>query len=186
MTTRYRVDPARGRLTVQAFATGMLSILGHSPTFAARVFSGVVRLDDPARGGVGVDLTVRADSLALLDQVKAADREEIEGRMRREVLEAAAFPEIAFETVEAEADEVGQGRYRAFLGGRLTLHGVSQRLGIDAEMTADPDAVRLRGGSTIRMSLYRIRPVTALGGAIKLKDELSVSFDLVGLPEGRT
>jgi hypothetical protein len=34
------------------------------------------------------------------------------------------------------------------------------------------------------MSDHRIRPVTALGGAIKLKDELSLSFDLVGLPEG--
>ena len=35
------------------------------------------------------------------------------------------------------------------------------------------------------MSDYRIRPVTALAGAIKLKDELKVTFDLVGRAGGR-
>jgi hypothetical protein len=33
------------------------------------------------------------------------------------------------------------------------------------------------------MTAFEIRPVSALGGAIKLKDELRVSFDLVAFPE---
>ena len=33
------------------------------------------------------------------------------------------------------------------------------------------------------MSEFGIRPVTALGGTIKLKDELKLSFDLAALPE---
>ena len=31
---------------------------------------------------------------------------------------------------------------------------------------------------------YRIKPVTALGGAIKLKDELHIAFDLFSVLEG--
>jgi len=36
----------------------------------------------------------------------------------------------------------------------------------------------------LNMSEYRIKPVTALGGSIKLKDELKVSFHIAGIPEG--
>jgi hypothetical protein len=42
----------------------------------------------------------------------------------------------------------------------------------------------LRGEFGLHMSEYRIKPVTALGGSIKLKDELKGSFDIAGIPEG--
>jgi polyisoprenoid-binding protein YceI len=184
MTSRYRIDPALGHFTVQAFATGMLAMLGHSPTFAVRDFSGVVRFDGEEAGGLGVELTVRAESIELLDRVSHADRGEIEGRMRREVLETSAFPGITFHTVEAGADPVGPDRYRVFLGGMLTLRGVTKPQGVDAELLVEPGGLRLRGEGSLRMSAYGIRPVTALGGAIRLKDELKLSFDLVALPEG--
>jgi len=185
MTVRYRIDPGQGRFTVQGFATGMLSVFAHSPTFAVRDIAGVVGLDASAGlRNIDVDLTVRTDSLVLLDQVRPADREEIEGRMRREGLETAAFPEIVFHTLEFEAEPVDRDHYRVFLGGRLTLHGVTRPHGIEAELLIFSDALRLRGESILRMSAYQIRPVTALGGAIRLKDELSLSFDLIALPEG--
>jgi polyisoprenoid-binding protein YceI len=184
MTTLHRFDPGQSRFTVQAFASGMLSMLGHSPTFAVRDFAGFVRLDGPGVEGLYVELTARADSLELLDRLGAREREEIERRMRREVLETAAFPEITFHTVEFEAELVDRGHYRVFLGGRLTLHGVTRPQGIDAELLFDTDRLRLRGGCTVRMSAYGIRPVTALAGAIKLKDELKLTFDLVALREG--
>jgi hypothetical protein len=53
---------------------------------------------------------------------------------------------------------------------------------VDAELLVFNDGVRLAGRSVLRMSEYGIAPVTALGGAIRLKDELRVSFDLAGLP----
>ena len=106
--------------------------------------------------------------------------------MRRDVLETSAFPEILYQTVETAADPLGDGRFKVFLGGRLTLHGVTQPLGIEGELMIDGDRLRLRGGCMLRLSAYRIRPVRALAGAIQLKDELKVAFDLVArpLPEG--
>ena len=44
--------------------------------------------------------------------------------------------------------------------------------------------VRLTGESTLRLSDYRIRPVTALAGAIRLNDELRLVFDLVAWKHG--
>ena len=43
MTTRYRFDPSLSRFTVRAFASGLLSFVGHSPTFAVRQFAGARR-----------------------------------------------------------------------------------------------------------------------------------------------
>jgi polyisoprenoid-binding protein YceI len=183
MATRYRIDPAQGSFTVQAFASGMLSMLGHSPTFAARDVSGVVEFDSTRAGELSVRVTVRTESIELLDRVGPADRGEIERRMRREVLETSAFPEIHFHTVETGSDPLGPNRYRVFLGGLLTLRGVTRPQGVEGEIRVEPGGLRLQGGSPLKMSAYGIRPVTALGGAIRLKDELKLSFDLFAVPE---
>jgi hypothetical protein len=35
------------------------------------------------------------------------------------------------------------------------------------------------------MSDYRIKPVTALAGSIRLKDDVKLSFDIGGLPQAQ-
>ncbi len=179
---RYRIDPGRSRFAVQAFSAGLLSALGHSPTFAVRDFEGEVRLGDTVQG-LELVLTIRAGSLELEEGVSARDRQEIESRMRGEVLETAAFREIAYRGTVNQADTIGQGRYRIVIEGNLTLHGNTRPYRIDAELVVFADGLRLGGGGSLRMSDFGIRPVTALGGTIKLKDELRLSFDLAALPE---
>ncbi len=184
MAARYKFDPGQSRFTVQAFATGLLSALGHSPTFAVRDFSGGARFDGDEVRGMLLELTVRADSLDLLDKVKDSDRREILDRMRRDVLETSTCPEISYQSADVTSEPIAPGRFRVRIGGRLTLHGTTQTQPVDAEAQIFGDGLRLIGGSFLRLSDYRIKPVTALAGAIKLKDEVKVTFDLIGLPEG--
>jgi polyisoprenoid-binding protein YceI len=179
MIARYRLDLAHSRFTVQAFAGGLLSMLGHSPTFAVRDFAGEIRLDPQAPDGASLDVTVRADSLEILDQVSASDRKEIEGRMRQEVLEAPGFREIHWHADNCPAQRVGQDEYRLLVRGQLSLHGVTRELEVNAPLQVYYDGVRLGGQFPLRLSEFGIRPVTALGGAIQLKDELRVTFDFV-------
>jgi polyisoprenoid-binding protein YceI len=184
MTTRYRLDPGLSRFTVQAFATGVLSLVGHSPTFAVTDYAGTASFDGGEVGGLRLELTVRADSLRLADDVRPADRQEIEGAMRRDVLASAAYPSVRYESAEVAAQAVARGRHRLRIGGRLTLHGVTRPQPLEAELLVFDDGVRLRGQSALRLSDYDNRPVTALGGLIKLKDELLLSFDSAAVPEG--
>src|SRR5262249_45264120 len=130
-----------------------------------------------------LELDVDADSLDLQDRVSASDRQEIEARMHDEVLETSVYRTIAYRAGVIRAETIGQGRYRLNIDGDLSLHGVTHRQRIDAELTVFGDGLRLAGGSTLRISDFGIRPVTALGGTIKLKDELNLSFDLAALPE---
>jgi polyisoprenoid-binding protein YceI len=179
-TVRYRLGPHGSRFTVQAFATGLLSFLGHSPTFAVREFTGEVGGDPQAWAGGWCVLSVRADSLELVDRVRPEDRAEIEARARREVLETERFPEIRYESTIRTAEAVADDTHRLRLQGRLSLHGVSNPLEFDAFLTTLEGWIGLAGDFTLRPSAFGIRPVTALGGAIRLEDRLKFSFALAG------
>jgi polyisoprenoid-binding protein YceI len=183
MAARYSFDKSQGRFNVQAFAAGLLSALGHSPTFDVRDFSGEMRFECDEIRSMVLELTIRADTLELLDKVRDDDRREITDRMRREVLETSTYPTIAYHSGNVSSAPIAPGRFRVRIDGRHTLHGVTNSHPIDAEIQIFGDGIRLLGESSLRLSDYRIKPVTALGGAIKLKDELKVSFDLAGLPE---
>jgi len=183
MSEHYRFDPSQGRFTAQAFAAGLLSAFAHSPTFAVRDFRGELRFEAGQVDGLGLDLTARADSLDLLDKVSASDRREIDERMRRDVLQLAVFPEILYQAADVPAESTGRDEFRLRIDGRLTLHGVTQPRPIDAVLKVFKDGILLRGECHLRPSDYRIRPVTALGGTIKLKDEMRIVFELIALPE---
>jgi polyisoprenoid-binding protein YceI len=177
---RYVLDPSHGRFTVQAFSRGLLAGLGHSPTFNVRDFAGELDFDPGAPERASARVAVRADSLTVAGQVSPSDREEIESRMRREVLETAAYPEIIFQSAEAAADRIADGWYRLRLAGELRLHGVKGRHQLEAQLRLADGQVRLSGQCAVAMSAYRIREVTALAGMIRLKDEVKLDFDLVG------
>ena len=99
--SRYILDSAQSRFTVQAFAGGMLSGLGHSPTFAIREFTGELRFAPDAPAESSFRLSVKADSLSVTDSVSRTDRNEIESRMRQEVLETATYLEIVYQSLRS-------------------------------------------------------------------------------------
>ena len=83
MTTRYRIDPGQSRFTVQAFSAGVLSFLGHSPTFAVRNFAGELTAEGSAV--TGLRLRVRAedkDAIAAFHWRGAPDEQAAEAGLR--------------------------------------------------------------------------------------------------------
>lgn len=176
---RYAAEPSQSRFTVSAFAAGMLAGLGHNPILAVGDYAGELALD-PAKPTEGsIAMTVKAESLAVTNAANAKDRDEIESRMRLEVLEVASHPEIAYRGTVSKADEIAEGWYRVLFEGDLRLHGAQTRHTIDAQLRLADAEARLSGRFTLSQSKFRIKPVTALGGMIKLKDELSVEFDIL-------
>ena len=181
--SRYRFDNKTSRFTVQAFATGLLSFAAHSPTFLVADVRGGIDLDGDELNQMKLELTVKSDSLEIIDRVRAADRTDIEGRMRREVLETSSYPEIVFRSGEVSLTPIARGRHHIRMIGPLSLHGVKHRFQVEGELVVYDDALRIRGENPLAMSDYGIKPVTALGGTIRLKDELMLSYDLAFLRE---
>jgi polyisoprenoid-binding protein YceI len=175
----YLIDPSASRLTVRAFAGGMLSGMGHSPTFIARDLAGQVTFDPESPGSASVRLRIGSASLAVLDSVSDKDRREIERTTSLEVLESPDYPEILFETSRAALAGGAGGPYQAVLDGVLTLHGTSLPLQVLARVYPLGDMLRAQGEVTLRQSDYRINPVSVAGGMLKVKDEVKLAFDLV-------
>jgi polyisoprenoid-binding protein YceI len=178
-TVRYLVDAKGSTFTVRAFATGMLSAFGHNPTIAISDFQGEVQWTSSALEDASLRLVIQAASLVVTDDISDKDRQEIERRMQNEVLETDGFSEIAYESPRVSSiQKMGEGVYSAALNGELALHGITRNQPISARVTLKGDTLRAAGEFSMRQSDYEIKPVSAAGGTVKLKDELKLSFDI--------
>lgn len=175
----YVLDKGASRFTLRAFAGGMLSAMGHNPTIAIRDFSGEVHFD-PAEPGKGtLRLQIRADSLEVTDDIKSADRKEMESTMKQQVLQSAQYPDITFDAAVASANQLSEGRFQVSLNGTLSLRGASSRAPVTAQVTLLGDMLRASGEFSLLQTDYGIPLVSVAGGALKLKDELKFTFDIV-------
>jgi polyisoprenoid-binding protein YceI len=180
MSTSYRLDKKRSRFTVHVRASGVLRGFGHNPTTAVRDFSGTLDFDPRKPESSSLEISVKANSLEVTDDIKKKDRLDIERQMRDEVLEIGAHPEITFHSTSISVEEAGDNLYRVQMSGDLSLHGVTKQQRIDALANVRDDEVKLSGDFTLNQSDYKIKQVSALAGALKVKDELQFSFDIKG------
>lgn len=177
----YLIDPGQSRFTVQAFAEGLFSSFGHNPTIAIRDFNGKICLNPATIESASLELIVKPDVLSVTDSMSDKDRAEIERATREDVLETSRYPEISYRSQSATAHRVFEGMYRVQLNGELSLHGVTRAQPIEAQVTISGDLVRARGDWKLKQTDYKIRPVSVAGGTLKVKDELKLAFEIVGV-----
>jgi len=176
---RYTVDGRSSRFTVRAFATGILAAMGHSPTIGVRDLKGEVDFNPEQLKAGSFRLAVRASSLSVQDDISDKDRREIERIMNQDVLETAKFPEITYLSSNISIAKIGDMLYTATLNGDLTLHGVARSQNIAARVAVLGSMLRASGEFTLSQTEYGIKLVSVAGGAIKVKDELKFSFEIV-------
>jgi polyisoprenoid-binding protein YceI len=170
---RYIIDPRISRFTVRAFATGLLSALGHSPTIRIKDFQGEVRYVPDSLEGAGLSLRIDVRSLSVQDQISDNDRREMERQMNEEVLETTRFPEIVY-----ECSRVSGTGGTVTLEGQLTMHGVTRNEPVEARFYTMGNLLKAAGEFTVRQTDYDIKLVSAVAGTLRLKDELKLAFDI--------
>lgn len=175
----YVVDPRASRFTVQAFASGMLAAMGHNPTIGIRSFSGEVDFNPETAEGRGFRLSIRADSLSVLDDVSDKDRREIEQMMNERVLDPSRYPEILYEAPAISVARLDKTLFSVTLNGNLSFHGLTRTQPITVRIADYGEMMRASGGFTLLQSSYDIKPISVAGGALKVKDELTFSFEMV-------
>jgi len=170
---RYIIDPRISRFTVRAFATGLLSALGHSPTIRIKDFQGEVRYVPDSLEGAGLSLSIDVRSLSVQDQISDNDRREMERQMNDEVLETTRFPAIVY-----ECSRVSGTGGTVTLDGQLTMHGVTRNEPVKARFYTIGNLLKAAGEFTVRQTDYNIKLVSAVAGTLRLKDELKLAFDI--------
>jgi polyisoprenoid-binding protein YceI len=178
-TYRFVIDARTSRFTVRAFATCILSAMGHSPTIGIRDFSGEMTFDPEQLKASAFQLSIKSSSLSVQDDISDKDRREMERLMNEQVLEVGQFPLIRYEAPGVPVTKIGDTLYSARLDGRLTLHGVTRNESITARVALLGTMLRASGEFSLSQSDYGIKPVSVAGGALKLKDEIKLSFEIV-------
>jgi polyisoprenoid-binding protein YceI len=178
-SVHYTADSRASQFTVQVFAGGLLSAFGHSPTIAIRDFSGDARVNADDIEHSSLKLTIKAESLAVRDDISDKDRREIERAMREDILETETYPEIVYTCSDISTIKVGEGQCSVSLNGDLTLHGVTRFQAVEARVTVNGDALRAFGSFSLLQTDYDLKLASVAGGVLKVKDELKFSFNIV-------
>lgn len=175
---KFALDTNASRFTVQAFATGMLSTFGHNPKIAIRDYDGEIQFAPDTYDSAVVRVTVRASAMDVQDEMSNDDRKKLEQTMY-DALEVQRFPTAVYETKQITVQKQSAEMLLAQATGALSFHGVTQTQSVNARVTRLGTMLRISGDFSLRQSDYGVRPVSFAGGALRLKDELKFTFELV-------
>ncbi len=105
-------------------------------------------------------MLVQAASLVVRDKVSDKDRREIERMMRDDVLETTRYPEVMYASANVSARATSQALYDVGINGDLTLHGVTRRCPVNAQVSLNGNTLRARGEFSLRQSDYNIKQIS--------------------------
>jgi polyisoprenoid-binding protein YceI len=179
VSSHFQIDMKASLFTVQAFASGIIAVIAHSPKFAIRDVSSDVLFDLASIERSSVSASIRLRSLEIMDEVTNSDRREIERVMFDEVLETPIYPTAEFRSSHVAATKTGENMYRINVRGELSLHGITRGLGFESQLVAGEDTLRMQGSFALLQSDYSLKIASVANATLKLKDELKFGFFLV-------
>jgi polyisoprenoid-binding protein YceI len=163
------IDTDRSVMTVRVFKAGLFSVFGHEHEISAPIQQGSLTEGNPS-----VELTVDARKLRVMDkEVSDKDRVEIQNTMLGpDVLDSEKYPEIRFRSTQV--DRLGEGKW--IVHGNLTVRGQTRPLRVQVQGQSG----YYRGSAELKQKDFGITPVTVGGGAVRVKNELRVEFEILG------
>ena len=150
----------------------MFRAFGDDHEVRAPIKSGVV--DDGAHATV--DVVIDASQMRVLDpRLSESDRREVQDRMLGpQVLDVSKYAQIRFQSTSVERATDGWK-----VAGQLTLHGSTKPIVV----AVTNDRGHYRGTATVKQTTFGITPVAVAGGTVKVKDEVSIDFDITTQPK---
>ena len=165
------LDLAASKITIHVEKSGLFAAFAHNHIVAAPLASG--SLDTAERT---VQLKFHTQDIKVLDPgAGASERQKIQSTMQSpEVLDPAKFPDISFSSTSVESPAAE----RYLVHGNLTLHGVTRPIDLPVGFANG----HYTGKVTIKQTDFGITPVKIAGGAVRVKDPVSIEFDIVSAP----
>ena len=165
---RAEIDSTKSIVTIRVFKSGLFSGFAHDHVIQAPVTSGSIDFHEKS-----VTLTFNVVNMKVLDP-SASDSEDkdIDATMKGpKVLDGTQFPTISFTSSFVKASGTDRNQVR----GTLKIHGVSRE--INAPVTLHDGTYT--GSLTLKQTDYGITPVKIAGGAVRVKDEITIEFAVV-------
>ena len=180
----HELGPSCGRVLVRTGRQGLAARAGHDLVIEITAWS--ARVTVPEGGDLGAAaLTAELDLSSLAVREGTGGAKPLSDRDRRDILNQArkilgpAARASFSSTRVAAAGSSGGGA----IEGTLSLNGVTRPARLEVTSSAPG---RYRGSTTISQTSFGITPYSGFFGALKLRDELGVEFEvnIEGLPNG--
>jgi polyisoprenoid-binding protein YceI len=102
----------------------------------------------------------------------------------RAAMSADKFPDVLYKLGRYELTKTADAsKVLAKTTGELTISGKTQTVTMDVEFDLGADKAEVKGSYTLNMSDYGIKPPSLMLGAIKVRDPVTIRFDLVLKPQ---
>ena len=166
------MDVQRSTITIHVGKAGLFSVAGHEHWVNAPISSGAIG----DSGAPHVEFKVETSKMVVKPDPKVDDKTQaqIQKDMQEQTLEIAKYPEISFRSSRVEKLSEGQWKVE----GTLSLHGVTKPLSLTVKRNGEAYA----GHATIKQTDFGIKPISVGGGAIKVKNELEIDFQIYSRP----
>jgi len=172
-TGNYRLGPDNGRLVLKTGRQGIAAMAGHDLTIEVTRWS--AQVDVP--GDDVTAATVRAEidlgSLEVREGTGGAkpltDRDR--GEIKKQMAKILGTGTASF----ASSRVIRVGSAGGAVEGTFTLNGQSEPLRLQV---SEPEPGRYRGSATVVQTGLGIKPYVGFFGALKLKDEVGVEFEV--------
>jgi polyisoprenoid-binding protein YceI len=111
----------------------------------------------------------------------AEDVPEVQAAMLSDkVLDVRQYPTITFRSNRVSLVNKAADRLTLNVAGDLTLHGTTRPVTTRVELSVKDPSLTATGTARIRQTDFGMKPVTAGGGTVRVKDEVDVVFRVVG------
>ena len=162
------IDVEHSTITIHVGKAGLFAAAGHEHWVNAPISAGKFNDSDP----LYVEFKVDAKGMAVKPDPKidAATQAQIQNDMQEMTLESRKYPEITFRSSRVEGQ--AQGLWK--VEGLLTLHGLTKPVAVTVRRTGETYA----GHASTKQTDFGIKPVSAGGGLIKVKNELELDFQI--------
>ena len=185
----YKVDPAKTQIYAIVLKDGVASAVAHDHVIAAKDSSGTVifAAGDPKNS---IEVTVNVNSFqadeasmrkkaGLGEGPSADDARTVETNMKAaDQLNVGKYPTMTFKSTTITP----QGGDKYQVEGKFTLHGVTKDVKFTATAAIENGAWHGKGKLVLKQSDYGFQPYSALFGAIKNKDPITLYLDIWAQP----
>ncbi|MBO0805993.1 MAG: YceI family protein [Nocardiopsaceae bacterium] len=171
----YQSGPGSGRVLLKTGRAGMAARAGHDLTIEVTRWSARVTVPDEEGGGLtAATVSVELDLGSLAVREGTGGARPLTESDRRDI-EATARKILGSGTAAFTSTRITRAPGGGSIQGTLTLNGKSQPAWVQVRA---PSPGTYRGSATVKQTDFGITPYSGFFGALKLRDEVTLEFEL--------
>ena len=179
ITGNFRLGPDNGRVVLKTGRQGIAARAGHDLTLEVTRWSAQVEVPGEAAGGVtAATVSAELDLGSLEVRQGTGGAKPLTDRDRGEIRKTLGGIIGSGQATFTSSRIIRTGASGGAIEGTFTLNGRSEPVRLQV---SEPGPGRYRGTATVVQTALGIKPYVGFFGALKLKDEVGVEFE-VNLP----